>query len=238
MSFAPTSFAKQLPRRILAILALTMATFAAAADAGPAVNWNRIVTLTPAGSHVLGNPQAKVKLTEYVSYTCQHCAHFEMESEGPLRLAYISKGTVSIEVKHLLRDPIDLAVALLANCGPKDKFFGNHSAFVRGQQQWIQPLIGPSAAQSTRWSAGDKLTRLRAISSDFHLYEVLEARGYSRPQLDHCLADDAMAKRIAAQGADAQKLGITSTPSFAINGTLLAGTHDWATLEPQIKVQM
>lgn len=239
MLFALTSFATQFRRRLFAVLAVALATFAAAASAGPAaVNWNRTVTVTPAGSHVLGNPQAKVKVTEYVSYTCPHCAHFAVQSEGPLQLAYISKGTVSIEVKHLLRDPIDLAAALLANCGTKDKFFGNHAAFMRGQQQWIQPLMGASEAQRTRWSTGPKLARLRAISSDFHLYEVLEPRGYSRPQLDHCLADEAMAKRIAAQGADAQTLGIDSTPSFAINGTLLAGTHDWETLEPQIKVQM
>lgn len=231
------------PAAILAtILAAILATFTAAASAGPAkgtrTSWNTVVTLTPTGSHVLGNPQAKVKVTEYVSYTCSHCAHFAVESEAPLRQAYIPGGKVSIEVKHLLRDPIDLAAALLANCGPKDRFFANHLALMRSQPQWIQPLVKPTEAQRARWSSGDKVARLRAISGDFHLYEMLEARGYTRPQLDQCLADEALARRIAAQGADAQKLGIDSTPSFAINGTLLAGTHDWATLEPQIKVQM
>lgn len=238
MPFAPPRW-----RRLPALFAVILAAFAAAASVGAGaaanrINWNTAVTLTPAGSHLLGNPQAQVKLAEYVSYTCPHCAQFTVQSDGPLRLAYVSKGKVSVEVRHMVRDPIDLAAGLLANCGPKDKFFGNHLALMRGQAQWIQPLVSPSPEQRTRWTTGNTLTRLRAISSDFHLYEVLEARGYSRPQLDHCLADEAMAKRLAAQGADAQKLGITATPSFVINGVALAGTHDWATLEPQIKVRL
>ncbi|MES2491656.1 MAG: thioredoxin domain-containing protein [Pseudomonadota bacterium] len=220
------------------IAAIALGAFATAASARPAANWNKSVVRTPAATHVLGNPAAKVKLAEYVSYTCSHCAHFTVDAEGPLRLAYVSTGTVAIEVKHLLRDPIDLTAALLAHCGPSDKFFGNHLALMRGQARWIEPLTSPTPAQRSRWTSGAKLERLRAIAGDFGLYRLLEARGYSRPQLDHCLADDALAQRLSAQGADAQKLGITATPSFAINGTLLAGTHDWATLEPQLKLRM
>ncbi len=37
------------PDPALAVLAVALATFAAAASAGPAVNWNRTVTVTPAG---------------------------------------------------------------------------------------------------------------------------------------------------------------------------------------------
>ena len=39
-----------------------MLTVAATA---PARNWNQNVVVTPTGSHVLGNPAAKVKLTEF-----------------------------------------------------------------------------------------------------------------------------------------------------------------------------
>jgi len=238
MRLATPPFAPPVRRLLLASLGVLAAALGAAAGAGPVANWNKAVARTPAGTHVLGNPAAPLKLTEYVSYTCSHCAHFTVEAEGPLRLAYVSKGAVAVEVKHLLRDPIDLTAALLAHCGLKEKFFGNHLALMRGQAQWLQPLASPTEAQRTRWTSGNKLARLRAIAGDFGLYQVLEARGYSRPQLDHCLADEAMTKRLAAQGADAQKLGITATPSFAVNGTLLAGTHDWATLEPQLKARM
>ena len=221
-------------RHLLAFFALMLTSATAVAASG----WNQTVTLTPQGSHVLGNPKAAVKLTEYVSYTCPHCAHFEVQADGPLRMGYIASGKVSVEVRHLVRDPIDLTVAQFTNCGPKEKFFGNHTAFMRSQQQWIQLLMNATPAQRIRWQTGDTLTRQRAIASDFHLYEIMAGRGYSRPQLDHCLADKALAQRIAAQGADAEKLGIEATPSFTINGVLLAGTHSWDTLEPQLKLKL
>ncbi len=224
-------------RRHVAVTLLVLAALTTGSvNAAPA--WNFTVTQTPDGSHVLGNPQAKVKLTEYVSYTCPHCAHFQAEADGSLHLSYVGSGNVSIEVKHMLRDPIDLAVALLTNCGPKEKFFGNHDVFMRRQQEWIQPLMTATEAQRTRWSTGDNITRLRAIASDFKLYAIMESRGYTRPALDHCLADKPQADRLAAQRKAALDFGVDSTPSFAIDGVLLAGTHDWETLEPQLKVRL
>lgn len=41
-----------------------------------------------------------------------------------------------------------------------------------------------------------------------------------------------MADRSAA---DAERYGITGTPSFVLDGKLLEGTHDWPTLEKQLK---
>lgn len=230
-------------RRLLALFTLALTSLAVggaltastANAAGP--NWTSTVTVTPEGSHVLGNPQAKLKLTEYVSYTCPHCAHFEIESDAPLRLGYVSTGQVSVEVKHLLRDPVDATVALLANCGPKEKFFGNHAAFMRRQDQWMAPLAVASDGQRQRWSTGSYLARRRAIAADFHLYDIMERLGYSRPMADHCLADEAMAKRIAGHNADADRLGIEGTPSFVLNGALLAGTHTWETVEAQLRAQ-
>ena len=50
---------------------------AALAQTKPAPrNWNQTITLTPQGTHLLGNPAAKVRLTQFISYTCPHCAHF------------------------------------------------------------------------------------------------------------------------------------------------------------------
>ncbi|MET0251779.1 MAG: thioredoxin domain-containing protein, partial [Novosphingobium sp.] len=114
------------------------------AAAGPVKTWNTTVTVTPAGTHVLGNPQARVKLVEHISYTCPHCAHFEQQADAPLRLTFIASGTGSIEVRHYVRDPVDMTVTLLTNCGPPAKFFLNHTAFLRSQAKWIAPLLSAS----------------------------------------------------------------------------------------------
>lgn len=223
-----------MPNRTIYRLALAGMAVLSVAATRPAVNWNTAVAVTPVGSHVLGNPAAAVKLTEYVSYTCPHCAHFETESSGPLKIGYVRGGKVSVEVRHLVRDPIDLTVAMLANCGSKDKFLINHGMFMRAQDTWMKPMMTASAAQRTRWTSGDLGTRNRAIASDFKFYAMMATRGYDRPSIDRCLADGAMAQRLAKQTQDAQVAGVTGTPSFAINGSLLAGTHEWSVLQPQL----
>lgn len=220
----------KLPTRLLALLPAAALTLAAA----PAANWNAVVAVTPEGTHIVGNPNAQVKLAEYVSYTCPHCAAFEVQSDGAMKLGYVRSGKVSVEVRHMLRDPIDLTVALLTNCGSKDRFFINHAMFMRSQATWIKPMITASQAQRSRWTTGDLGARNRAIASDFHFYEMMATRRYDRPTLDRCLADKAMAEKLAAQAQGGVALGVIGTPSFTINGNLLLGTAEWSTLRPQL----
>ena len=74
---------------------------------GFATNWAVTVTETQ-GGHLIGNPQAETKLAEYISYTCGHCAHFAQEGDPVLKMIYVRSGKVSVEIRHLLRDPVDL----------------------------------------------------------------------------------------------------------------------------------
>ena len=226
------------PRRLFAALSLgLMSLLALLTSAAPAAspNWLATVTVTPEGSHILGNSKAPVRLTAWVSYTCSHCAEFEKVSDAPLRLGYVAQGKVAYEIKHILRDPVDATVAQLTSCGPKEQFFGNHSMFFRRQAEWIKTLAASSESQRARWSTGDYAARRRAIASDFHFYEIMEQRGYRRTDVDRCLADNAMAERIARQTAEAVKIGFSSTPSFSLGGVPLFGTYTWEQLQPQIR---
>lgn len=228
---------------VLPVLALPVLIAAAPAPRGlptstPVRDWNHTLTITPGGGHLLGNPAARIKLTEYVSYTCPHCARFETEAELPLRLGFVANGSTSVEVRHLVRDPVDLTVAMLTNCGPKEKFFLNHSALMRGQDAWMAPLVNASPARQARWNSGTALVRRRAIAADFGLYAIMARRGYDRTTADRCLADEALAKRLADQTAAAAAAGIDSTPSFAIGDIVLAGTHSWDLLQPQLRARL
>jgi protein-disulfide isomerase len=220
-------------RHAFAIAAAAVLTLAAAPRA-----WHTTVAETSAGSHVLGKPDAPVKLVEYVSYTCNHCAQFEVKASDAMRLVWVTPGKLSIEVRHLLRDPIDATVAQLAHCGPPAKFFGNHAAFLRSQETWISRQQKVTRAQEERWRTGEMAARRLAIASDLDLYSIMLRRGYDRPTLNRCLADDKLAQRLAAQTKAAQEEGVRGTPSFAVNGTLLAGTHTWELLEPQLRARM
>lgn len=198
-------------------------------------NWPTVVAETAEGGHRIGNPEAKVRLVEYVSYTCPHCAAFTREADDRLKLAYVTPGQLSIEIRHLIRDPVDLTVVMLANCGPAEKFPLNHAMFMHQQSRWIGPLGNATAAQRARWTSGDGPSRRRAIANDFGFYRMMEQRGYTRTELDRCLADDAAARQFAERSQrDWDRPGIDSTPSFSINGIVMPGTHTWAELERQL----
>lgn len=222
----------------LALAALAAPTaWAAPARAGHA-NWNGTVAQGGDGTFTLGNPQAKVKLTEYVSYTCPHCANFHKEADPVLRLSHVPQGKVSVTVSQMVRNPIDLTVALLTNCGDPKTFFTRHNGFMASQDRWLAKYDGFSEAQTARWNSGPLPTRLRAIASDFDFYAIMARWSYTRPQVDRCLADPAVLKRLTAQTEAASAKGVDSTPSFAINGDVLVGTHDWKTLVAQIDTRL
>lgn len=217
-----------------AALGCTLAATGPASAAPPHPNWNATVSQGADGASTVGNPNAKVKLTEYISYTCPHCAHFNREADAPLRLSYVPQGKVSVTVKQILRNPIDLTIAMLTNCGEARTFFTRHNGFMASQDAWLAKYDGFTTAQTERWTNGPVPTRLRAIASDFDFYAIMARWNYSRAQVDRCLADAAVLKRVTAQTEAASALGVDSTPSFAINGQVLTGTHEWKLLAPQI----
>lgn len=233
-----------IPSRIrkVALLAGALVATASPADASPAPgskpNWNATVTQQSDGTFTLGNPNAKVKLTEYVSYTCPHCANFHKQADPALRLTYVLQGKASVTVSQFLRNPVDVTVAMLTNCGDPKRFFTRHNTFMASQDRWLGKMEKFTEAQTGRWTSGPVPGRLRAIASDFDFYSVMAKWSYSRSQVDRCLADTAMMKRLEGQTKAAIDLGVEGTPSFALEGNLLTGTHDWKALAPQIDARL
>ena len=221
--------------RLIRLAAIAAAALLSLAATKPVPgNWSARVAETPSGSHVMGNPAAELKLSEYISYTCSHCATFDREASDRLRIYMVPQGKLSVEVRHLVRDPIDMTAAMLTNCGPPAKFFQNHTAFLRSQNRWLATANTAGPSQQSRWNSGDQRTRLRAIANDFGFYAIMAVRGYDRAAVDRCLSDGAMAQKLAAQTSEAARLGVNGTPSFLLNGELLAGTHDWQSLKAQL----
>jgi len=201
-------------------------------------NWTATVTVADDGTHTLGNPGAKVKLTEFVSYTCPHCASFEKKADAPLRLAYVMPGTVSVRVVHLIRDPVDLTVAVLANCGNTKGFFSRHHAFLATQGKWLTKATKMTEAQKARWTSGELAARLKAVTSDLSFYSTMEQRGTSRAAVDRCLGDEALARKLLVQREEAKRLGVPGTPSFALDGVLADSIYDWPTLDAALKSRL
>lgn len=222
----------KLVRLALAVFAALTATSALAAP-----NWLTVVD-TAGGGHRIGNPSAKVKLTEFVSYTCPHCGRFAQEGSSAIEL-YVATGKIQLDVRHVVRDPIDLTAAVLANCGPAVKFPRNHAALMMSQPKWLPVAEHATEGQKSRWFSGPMPARLRAIASDLKFYDIMIARGYDRVSIDRCLADEALARRLSEQSvADDKKWNVQSTPSFAIDEVLIAGVYTWGLLQPFLDARL
>ncbi len=219
---------------------LPMALAAAAACSLPATSLPAtaqaplaVVRVAP-GVHLIGSTTAPLRLTEYVSYTCSHCARFESEAGEALDLGYVRPAKIVREVRNLVRDPVDLAAAMLANCGDAERFARNHAALMRSQDAWLGRLRATTEAQRARYGAGSNGDRRRALARDAGLYEIMRPRGYDAASLDRCLGDEALARALAGRSAEYARQGVTGTPSFAIDGALLEDVHDWASLKPRL----
>ncbi|WP_417610814.1 thioredoxin domain-containing protein [Parasphingorhabdus sp.] len=198
-------------------------------------DWSKRVTQSPMGGHIMGNPLAKNRLVEYVSYTCSHCADFEVASSGPLKSGYIAKGHVSAEVRNYVRDAVDFTAAILARCGGRTKFFGNHHALMASQSGWLKTVMSTPPEVQKTWYQGDTVDRLKKIATDVGFYPIMAKRGITKTQANVCLADkDAQDKILAMTKYGAETVKITGTPSFTINDKLLDKVHSWPSLQPAL----
>jgi protein-disulfide isomerase len=210
-----------------------------APPAHAARDWTKTVSQTPAGAYVMGNPAAKVKLVEYLSFTCSHCAHFAQEAWPPLKAGYVSKGLVSLEVRHAVRDGFDLTGSMLARCtGPKG-YFAASEAVLTGLPTW-----GPRASEYAE-KAGPALDekpigeRMQAIAKGSGLDMLVASRGLPLGRVKACLSNPAEQKTLAAMAKEAWgERNIGGTPSFLINGKLQPSPTTWQSLEPKLQAAL
>lgn len=199
---------------------------------GAAQDWSTTIAATPAGTYVRGNPQAKVKLVEYISFTCNHCAKFVGDASSALD-ARVKSGTTSIELRHAVRDPLDLTASILARCAGPKRFEGNTRAIMAAQPQWLEKGAAWQEANAEPLKTMSVSARLQGYATGSGLMALMKRRGLSEPKAKACLANANEHKVLSAQ-AKAAFEKISGTPSFAINGVVAPETHDWTRLEPQL----
>ncbi|MDB5699858.1 MAG: protein-disulfide isomerase [Sphingomonadales bacterium] len=218
-------------RVLLALFAL-LAPINFATAAAP--DWTRTVTRAPNGAYVLGNPKAKVRFVEYLSYSCPHCAHFTGESSGPIRSGFVSKGTVAVELRNAVRDRYDFTAAVLARCGGPSRFFGNSEALFGAQEGLI--------AKATAFEATNALPEntpvndaLIGVAKGAGLTDFMVGRGFTVAQVKACLIDKPTQDAVMALTKDAWEVRkIPGTPAFLINGQSVP-LSTWAQVAPKLR---
>jgi protein-disulfide isomerase len=160
---------------------------------------------TPAAAPViedfsLGSPDAKVKMVEYASFTCPHCADFHSENFAKLKADYIDTGKVQFTLREVYFDRYGLWAAMVARCGGDMKYF------------FIQDILFDTQRE---WAGSDDPTVVVE-----NLKKIARTAGMEDSVVDACLKDsakaDAMVKRFQT---NMEADGVEGTPTIFINGT-------------------
>lgn len=160
-----------------------------------------IATPGPLAEIVLGQANAPVTIIEYASITCGHCGRFHRDLLPTLKSKYIDSGIARLIFREFPLERVAAATALLARCTAPERTYDMIKVLFERQQIWL--------------ASGDVRAALGTIAAEF---------GINDAAFDACLTNEALFKQIAEVRRRAQSdYGVTSTPTFFINGKPLVG---------------
>ena len=157
-------------------------------------------------SRTKGSATAPITVYEMSDFQCPYCRRFAQETFPTLEREYIRTGKVRwVFVNFPLTSLHSNAVpaAELALCAGRQKaFWPVHDLLFRHQDVWA-PLKEPAA---------------------FFL-SLADSAKIAKPALLECVKAPATRAEVQAEAEGSERSGASSTPSFYIEGGLLAGAH-------------
>jgi len=155
----------------------------------------------PLGEITIGDANAPIKIYEYSSLTCGHCAAFHTEVLPDLKKQYVETGLVQFYFRPFPLDPYAMTGAMLVQCAiPQARLAFLETLFKR-QLQWVR--------------SDDPLNSLRAYAKQ---------AGMSGENFVMCLQSEANLTAVRSMYTAAKdELGVQSTPTFFVNGEKVAG---------------
>lgn len=154
---------------------------------------------------VLGNPNAPVTFVEYADYQCPFCAQFFEQTEPLIIKNYVDTG----KVKFIFRSfqflgPESVAAAEAAECAKdQNKFWPYHDA-----------LYSAEAADGHENNGNLNRNLFLKLAGDV---------GLDLKSFAACIDGNKYAGQIKKDAADAQAVGVNSTPVSFINGEEVQG---------------
>jgi protein-disulfide isomerase len=153
----------------------------------------------------IGSDDAPVTIIEYASMTCGHCARFHNDVLPELKARYIDTG----KARLVFRDfPLDLGAAwgsMIGHCADdSEEAIARTNALFKRQEDWA-------------FGGSEESVRSGLVS-------VLEPFGMTEAAIETCVSDQILLHSIAQRAVRAgREFGVTSTPTFFINGLKLEG---------------
>lgn len=172
----------------------------------------------------LGNPRAAITVIEYASAACPHCAAWKTENWAGFQAKYLATGKVRYIFREVLTNPQQYALSafLIGRCAvaqsgnPADStpYFTVVNAFFAGQAEYF------------------RTQQIGSVMAD-----VTAKTGMTTPAMQACVSDEpGFTAFMKTMRAHMEKDGVTSTPTFFVNGKRVDG-HEMKNLDAAIAAE-
>ena len=163
---------------------------------------------------VLGDPGARVTVTEYASVGCPHCAAWARTVFPAFKKKWIDTGKVRFVFREMLTGQPALAAAgfLTARCAGKEHYFEVIDAIFR-----------------------DQTAILEGGEAYVPLLHIAQSAGLTEDAFSACLKDEAALKALEERSdRNSAAGGVTGTPTFVIAGRKFEGEQSMAEFDAAI----
>jgi protein-disulfide isomerase len=149
--------------------------------------------------HVIGAADAAVTVVEYSDFQCPFCGKFERESFPTLKTQYIDTGKVRWVFRHFplrtIHNRAEAAARATECAGDQVDFFAYK----------------------------DEIFADQSDLSDARLSTEAVALGANKAQFDACATGSSKAARVQQDVTSGTSLGVSSTPTFIVDGEKFSG---------------
>ena len=144
----------------------------------------------------LGSNDAPIKIKEFFSLTCGHCANFHLKTLPRLKKRYIDTGKVQLEFIDYPLDRLAVIAATLARSIPtKDGYIEAVSILLKKQKQWAYSKNPLKELQSIAKLFGISSKKFNEISQNIPLMQEI----------------------VKKMENESKNFNISSTPTFVVN---------------------
>lgn len=170
---------------------------------------------TALGDKILGNPDADVTVIEYYSSTCNFCATFHTNQWPEFEEKYVKTNQIKFVMRPFFLNNLDAAAMVMTYCVADNRHYDVIDELLKTQNIWASSQVPRDELQ-----------------------KIAGRHGLDAPAFEACLKNDALVEKISNDKAQAQELGVTSTPSFFINGVPYKGQNTAEELGAAVEAAM
>ncbi len=174
------------------------------------------MTLGPRDA-ILGNASATVTLIEYGDYQCPFCVQFFSQTQPQIIQNYVNTGKVRVVFRDFaFLGPESTAAAEAAQCAEdQGKLWPYHDA-----------LYAAKLVDDNNGGSEDD-----GFYSTAELLRIGQQVGLNMPAFTSCVENNTDANIVAQEKGAATAAGVSATPSFIINGSLIVGDQPYSVFQ-------